>query len=131
MVNFKNLNENPMDRKTGDCVIRALTSATGMNYNDVYRELFDISLKTGYILNEKRVYEKFLTAHGFTKIKQPKHCDGTKYLIGEIDLLAPRKGICVISCAHHLTCYRNGFVVDTWDCRGKTIGNYYVKGGEW
>lgn len=126
MISFTNYNANPHKRKTTDCVVRALTTAAEMKYEDVYKELFDISLKTGYMINEKRVYEQILASHNFVKIKQPKRDDGTKYLIGEIDLLEKNKTI-VIRCANHLTCIKDNTVIDIWDCRRKAIGNYYVR----
>lgn len=127
MVDFKNKNVNPKNRKTGDCVVRALSIATGNDYVSVYQELFDISLKTGYILNEKRVEDKLLERYGFIKHKQPRKYDGTKYTIGEIDKLVDcDNNVVVIRCAHHLTVVQSGKIIDTWDCRNKCISNYYT-----
>ena len=125
MINFEKRNVNPKNRKTGDCVIRALTVATGKDYNEIYKELFDISLKTGYILNEKRVEDKLLEKYGFIKHKQPRKVDGSKFTIGEIDKLV-NNGVVVIRCAHHLTAVLDGCLIDTWDCRCKCISNYYT-----
>ena len=126
MIGFEKKNVNPKNRKTGDCVIRALTVATGKPYADVYKELFDISLATGYILNEKRVEDKLLEKYGFIKHKQPRKNDNTKYLIGELDALTSPRGVVVARCAHHLTVVVDGVLVDTWDCRYKCISNYYT-----
>ena len=123
---FKEHNANPKNKNTCDCVIRALTMATGDTYENVYKELFSISLKTGYMLNEKRVEDKYLEAHGFIKMKQPKKNDGTKYKINEIRLLTSASVI-VIRCANHLTCVKDGVLIDTWNCGNKTINNYYIK----
>ncbi|MCH5163566.1 MAG: hypothetical protein J1F36_00960 [Clostridiales bacterium] len=127
MIGYENKNINPKGKKTGDCVVRALSLAMGRDYVDVYRELFDISLLTGYIINDKRVEEKFLAKHGFVKHKQPKKPSGKKYLIGEIDKLC-RDKVIVISCAHHLTVVLDGTLIDSWDCRGKCISNYFTLG---
>lgn len=127
MVGYENKNINPKGKKTGDCVVRALALALGRDYVDVYKELFDISLATGYIINDKRVEEKFLASHGFVKHKQPKKPSGKKYLIGEIDKLC-RDKVIVISCAHHLTVVIGGTLMDSWDCRGKCISNYFTLG---
>ena len=126
MIGFEKRNVNPKNRKTPDCVVRALTVATGKAYADVYRELFDVSLATGYMLNEKRVEDKVLASNGFVKHKQPRKADGTKYTIGEVDELTGKRGIVVIRCAHHLTAVLDGVLIDTWDCRGKCISNYYT-----
>lgn len=125
---YKNYNANPKGRKTSDCVIRALTMASGKPYETILQELTAISLKTGYFLNDKHNYEKWLESNGFTKMKQPRDVYGYKYTISQIRLLCNASSI-VISCAHHLTCVKDGVLIDTWNCGNKTIGNYYVKRG--
>lgn len=126
MARYINYNANPKGRKTDDCVVRALTFALKLPYEEVLKELYETQLKTGYCLLGKRVYERVLANHGFVKMKQPRHLDGRKYLVGEIDLLTRKR--CVVSMANHLTAAEDGFYYDTWDCRRKCIGNYYVKG---
>lgn len=126
-IEFKEFNANPKNRKTCDCVVRALTIATGMTYKDVYTELFNISLESGYMLNEKRVEDEFMKRHGFIKLKQPRKFDNTKYTINEI-LCISHAPIIVIRCAHHLTVVKDGVLIDTWNCGYKTINNYYIKG---
>lgn len=125
MIKYESKNVNPKGKKTGDCVVRALSLALGRDYLDVYKELFEISVQTGYIVNDKHVEEKFMARHGFVKHKQPKKSTGKKYLVGEIDKLCKDKVI-VISCAHHLTVVLGGVLTDCWDCRGKCISNYYT-----
>lgn len=134
MVGFEKRNVNPKNRKTSDCVIRAITAASGKKYETVYKDLIDISFKTGYMIDEKRVYEKLLENYGFVKHKQPRKWDGTKFTIGEIDELIDGVmvdgydiGSVVISCANHLTAVIDGKVIDLWDCRRKCISNYYTK----
>ena len=134
MISYEYLNLNPKGKKTCDCVIRALSLATGKSYEQVYREIFEISLKTGYMLNEKRVEDKFLEQNGFIKIKQPKKFDGTKYTIGELDWALTNSGrgeslgeAVIVRCAHHLTCVKDGVLYETWDCRRKCISNYFIK----
>lgn len=133
MIGFERRNVNPKNRKTPDCVIRALTVAMGKPCETIYKELFDILFKTGYMLNEKRVEDKLLENYGFIKHKQPRKADNTKYTIGEIDELingitvdgTPIKAV-VIRCAHHLTVAISGKIIDTWDCRYKCISNFYT-----
>lgn len=142
MVDYCKINVNPKNRKTGDCVIRALTVAIHdenggdikKEYKQVLTELYMIALKTGYMVNSKQAYEKFLENHGFIKYKQPRKADNTKYKVGEINKAIKfncsptytENSVCVISCANHLTVYTN-VLIDIWDCRNKSIGNYWVK----
>lgn len=123
---YKKFNVNPKGRDTSDCVVRALTIATGKDYKTIYTELFNISLESGYFLNEKRVEDVLLEREGFKKQKQPRKNDGTKYKVREI-LLLTNASIIVIRVAHHLTVVKDGILLDTWNCSEKTINNYYIK----
>lgn len=127
MIKYENLNVNPKNKKTTDCVIRALTTATGKSYYDVYEELYRLSIKTGWFMNEARLENKFLEQNGFVKMKQPRKSNNTKYLIGELDKLVDKNDIVIASCNKHLTVVKNYTLYDLWDCRYKTINSYYVK----
>lgn len=127
MAKFKNMNVNPKNKKTGDCVIRALVGASGKDYYQVSDELYELSKKTGHTMFSKQTYEKWLETNGFVKHKQPRKPDGTKYTVREIKELVGQNTNAVISMANHLSCYVDGHIEDTWDCRYKTIGNYYTR----
>ena len=131
MVNFSLVNVNPKRKKTVDCVVRAISNASGVNYNQVAKELLELWLETGYEMTDKRVTDKWLTKNGFTKMAQPKRANGKKYLVGEIEDLVSSEYNVVISLANHYTCYigEDDEIQDLWDCRYKTIGNYWVKKG--
>lgn len=127
MLKYKEINLNPKGKKTADCVIRAIAGATGIDYYKVYEDLYKISVKTGYMLNEKRCEEKLLDQYGFIKVKQPRKENGSKYEIRELDKLVDcNKEKVVVSCANHLTCVKNNYIEDIWNCGSKTIGNYYI-----
>lgn len=128
MIELKLYNANPKKRKTSDCVIRALSVASGKDYEVVFKELVEIAIKTGYMVNEKHCYEKWLENNGFMKMAQPRHSDGTKYLVGDVDkLLHFNEYKCVVSMANHVSCVVDNKLIDIWDCRRKSISNYYVK----
>lgn len=126
---FMKKNVNPKGKNTGDCVIRAMTTALEMDYYDVYEEMYELSKKSGHMVNDKHCEDLYLKQKGFVKFAQPKHCDGTKYRINEIRNLTQARVI-VIRCTHHLTCVKDGVLIDTWNCGNKVINNYYIKGAE-
>ena len=127
MVKYLNKNVNPRNRKTTDCVIRALTVATGEDYYKVLKDLYELQVATGYDMAEKRSIDRYLEQNGWTKHKQPKKPNGKKYLVGEINQLINDGDPAVVSLAGHLTAVKDDHLVDVWDCRYKTIGNYYTK----
>lgn len=120
------LNLNPKERKTGDCVVRAIAYATQKSWDDVYKRLCDIGFKMKRMPNEKQVYEKYLEEVGWTKCKQPRRWDNTKYTIDEFCKEFP-KGVYVVSMANHLTAIADREIVDTWNCGRKSVGNYFKK----
>ena len=126
MIWFQLYNSNPKNKKTSDCVVRALAIATQKPYTQVLDELVEICKKTGYFINDKKCYEKYLKDNNFVKMRQPRKKDNTKYTIYEIDTIIG-DSVAVVSCANHLTIVSNKMLLDLWDCRFKTIGNYWVK----
>lgn len=128
MLNYKEENLNFKNKTTTDCVVRAIAKAEGKDYKEVAQDLFNIYMKTGYAMNDRKCYEKYLEQLGWKKMKQPRKWDNTKYLVGEADQINKNINIImIIRCAHHLTCKKFSCIVDIWDCRYKTIGNYWIK----
>lgn len=131
MVPFINFNVNPKGRKTGDCSTRALVGTLGIGYDKALMAQVKYTLDTYYDITSKQVIEKVLNEFGYIKMKQPRKPDGKKYTVGEMDLILTDKQMqegVLITVANHHTCIVNGAVQDIWDCRYKTVGNYYIKG---
>lgn len=130
MLTYLEKNVNPKNRKTGDCSTRALVSVLGISYDECLKLQTEESLKCYYDPTSKQVMERILAKFGYKKMKQPKHLDGTKYLVKELDQLENIKtrmnGI-LVTVAHHHTAVVGNDIIDIWNCGNKTIGNYYVK----
>ena len=121
-------NQNPKGRITGDCVYRAISYATGVDYNDIVLEIAYRQIETGYCKDDKRTFEAILEKHGFIKMPQLKHIDGTKFTVREF-VETHKTGLYVINMAQHLSVVEDGKNIDIWDCvkYGGCVGNYYVK----
>lgn len=131
MIDFQYVNVNPKGRKTGDCSTRALVGVLGITYEQALKMQCQEAIKSCYGITDKQVIERVLKKFGFVKMKQPRKEDGKKYTVGELDEILTKKQIeegALVTVARHHTCIKNGCVQDIWDCRGKTVGNYYVKG---
>lgn len=132
-------NANPKNKITADCVIRALCTAMNEPYETVYRELYELSLKCGYMLNEKHCYHTYLKSKGWIKHSQPRKADNTKYTGKEFcnelncDIMFVGKSVIANIGSHHIVCIKednlHGLhkVHDIWDCTDGCIGNYWVK----
>lgn len=123
-------NQNPHGRLTTDCVIRAISTATEIPYNQVVRELAELQCETGYDDGDVKLFDKYLASKGWVKYKQPRKDDGTKYTGREFCELRQRwngdNAIANIG-GGHIVAIVNGKVWDTWDCTHKCIGNYWLK----
>ena len=124
---FTYYNRNPKGKLRGsDCVARAISTATGMSWETVIRDITELGIKLGSVFNEKSTYAKWLELNGWVKMPQPRKINNTKYTLAEFLKLCP-KGIYIVNLANHLTVVEDGIVYDTWDCTRKTVGNYWTK----
>lgn len=130
MLLYREKNVNPKKRRTGDCSTRALVGTLGISYEEALKLQMKWSLKTYYDPTSKQVMEKVLQEFGYVKMKQPRKADGKKYTVAELDEIIPadirNKGVLVTVAGHH-TCIIGMCVQDIWDCRYKSVGNYYIK----
>lgn len=131
MLEYFENNVNPKGHKTGDCSTRALVGTLNISWEEALKLQMKWALKTCYDPTSKQVMEKVLEEFGYVKMKQPRKPNGKKYLVGEMDELLTYEqmldGVLVTIAGHH-TCIVDGCrIQDIWDCRYKSVGNYYVK----
>lgn len=58
-------NANPKNKYTGDCVIRAISVTLELPREQVYRDLVEIGIKYGYMMNDPKTYSKYLDSKGW------------------------------------------------------------------
>lgn len=130
MLKYVNYNVNPKGRKTGDCAVRALVGTLKVHYDEAIDLCAEYAKKLCYGITDKQIMEAVLKDYGYVKMKQPKKPNGKKYTVGEMDKILTKEqmkeGVFVTIAGHH-TCITDGYVQDIWDCRKKSVGNYYVK----
>lgn len=123
---FTFYNANPKGKYTCDCVARAVCVALNESYDKVLREMFEMSIKTGYEYTDVKCIDKYLQSKGWKKVKQPRKSNNKKYTGKEFYKVF--KGTCVANIGgSHTVCIKEGKVYDTWDSTDGCIGNYWVK----
>lgn len=126
---FRWENMNPKSKITADCVVRAISKAMDRPYEEVYKELFECSLRTGHMLHSPENYDKYLREQGWVKQKQPVHSNKTKMsgkeFVRKFGKQYPR--VIMHIGVHHLSCMVDGKVVDIWDCTDRKIGKWWIK----
>lgn len=129
-MEFKETNLNPTGKKVGDCVIRAIMKATNQTWSQVYSDLCEIGAKKFLMPNSPKVYNEYLERLSWKKQPMPKRPNGIRsykrYTVEEFANENPKKTF-VISIANHLTVMSDGILYDTWNCKDKSLGNYWKK----
>lgn len=125
-------NANPKNKRTDDCVVRAICTATDIPYEEVAKGLFDIWMKKGYHPCSTECYDAYLKSIGWVKMKQPRKSDNTKYCGWECGkVFKNKKPIVAHLGGHHVVAVKEygGLmkVWDTWDSTDGCFGNYWIK----
>lgn len=123
---FRYYNANPFDRRTGDCVMRALSLVLQKKWETVCEELFKLSMQTGYSMNSRESIELYLKEKGYEKQKQPRKANGKKYTGSEFARLHPNGRYLLSIGALHITALSDGKITDIWDCSDRCVGNYWI-----
>lgn len=141
---FHFYNANPKDKRTSDCVVRAIATATGKPWEEVLQGLTEFALKYKLMPNDDKCYGRYLESLGWRKEKQPRKDDNTKYtgsefceLLDSEDceyILNYKSSINTVIAkigGHHIVCIKlhdgEHKIYDTWDSTYGCIGNYWTK----
>lgn len=118
-------NKNPLNKSVDDCVVRAITTATGQSWNKVY---LDLALD-GYIEkdmpNGNMIWESYLFSHGFSRHVIPDTCP-LCYTVRQF-ASDHRHGIYIVGDGTHAVAVVDGFYIDTWDSGDRTVLFYFRK----
>lgn len=126
---FIQFNANPKDRNVGDCVIRALSKATGKSWEEVYDDLYVIGRKKKRMMNDPHTYKEFLKNNNFTIQPAERDFNGKVLLVEEFaDQISKfqKDRIFIIHTRKHLTVVINGDIYDTWNTSKQKTGKYYM-----
>lgn len=124
---FKYYNPNPMNKRVGDCVIRAVSKVLDWDWNDTYTAL----CLQGYVMSDlpssNQIWGAFLRKQGFKRQVIPNECPDC-YTIEDFCEDYPT-GIYVLGTGSHAVAVVDGCYYDAWDC-GREQPIYYYKKGE-
>jgi hypothetical protein len=115
---------NPYNRSTGDCVIRALSVALKLSWDDVFWNLTAKAYEMGDILSSNSVWGEYLKDVGFIRRVIPNSCPDC-YTVAEFALDNPY-GTYVLGTGTHAVAVVNGNIYDAWDS-SKEVPIYYYE----
>lgn len=117
-------NPNPRKKRVGDCVIRAISIATGRPWRDVYRDLFAVGFRESDVMTSNYVWGKYLYQLGFEPFILPDACPECVTVRAFADIYPD--GIYIVGTGNHAVAVVYGNYFDTWDSGGE-VPNYFFK----
>ena len=125
---FKKYNPNPHQRRVGDCVVRAISTAMNMEWEEAYVELADMGLEMGDMPSSNHVWGAYLCGNGFSAKLLPNFCPEC-YTVKEFAEDHPH-GTYVLGTGSHAVAVINGCYIDAWDS-GAEVPIYYFEKEEY
>lgn len=116
--------KSPKRWRIGDCAVRAICKASGMEWIEAYRFATESALK---------VFEPFNCSFGFAQVMKDLGYEKVSYPRGQKretvrEFCKNHPNItAVINLASHFVTVENGKYYDVWDCGGCTAYNYWIK----
>lgn len=129
MFEFYNPNPSYKKRKNGkwkkpDCVLRALSKALDLSWEETFKVTVEEALKQFTVQNDNDVYKAILLRNGYEYHAVPA---GRKPTVNEFAEEHPND-MCVLSVANHLVYADSGKFYDTGDWSGSCkVYSYYIK----
>jgi len=110
---YRYFNPNPCGRAVGDCAVRALSAALGLDWDKAKDLLDEFSKNMCDMDSSDQVWGAILRANGFYKRTLPDHCP-ICYTTEDFCHDNPY-GIFVLSFGGHVATVIDGVIYDSWD----------------
>lgn len=115
-------NNNPTGRNVGDCSVRAVSVAIGVDWEDAYKLIADAGYQMGDMPSSDSVWGAVLRQNGFYRKTIPNNCPDC-YTAEEFTRDNPY-GVYVLGFGGHVATVIDGNLYDSWDS-SKEIPQYY------
>lgn len=125
MSRWRDYNPNPTGRAVGDCSVRAVAAALGIDWEDAYA----LTTRAGFLMGDmpscNSVWGAVLRQHGFSRKTLPNTCPDC-YTLGRFAEEHP-DGVYVVGTGNHVATIRDGEIWDAWDSSGEAPVFYWQK----
>ena len=111
--------------RIGDCVIRAISHGLNQDYKTTFQDLLNISWEMLDLPNSWVCAEEYLKRNGWIKNKPMRNSRNRKLKVHQF----PTEGTFLIHTTTHLTCIKDGVLLDTWNCKKSSANSYYTRAG--
>lgn len=110
---YKYYNANAKKQVVNDCVVRAISVAEHLSWDEAYQKLSKLAQREGTLLDDMQFVEKYLDK------KYNRVCYNSKTL-GRF-MTEHSKGRYLVTMPGHITVIIDGVLYDTFDCRKRKI----------
>lgn len=115
-------NPNPVGRRVGDCAVRAIAKALGVDWETAYTMIATNGFSMGDMPSSNSVWGAVLRQHGFYRKSLPDSCPDC-YTAEDFCKDNP-KGIYVLGFGTHTATIVDGNLFDSWDS-SQELPQYY------
>jgi hypothetical protein len=119
---YMHYNPNPCGRMVGDCSVRAISAALGLDWEEAFDILSEFARNMCDMPSSDQVWGAVLRANGFYRQALPSHCPDC-YTVEDFCEDYPQ-GIFVLSFGGHVATVIDGDLWDSWDS-SQEIPVYY------
>ena len=121
-------NPNPCRQEEPDCVVRAISLATGQTWDKTHWDLCLLSHERCTMPSVNWLWELYLKEKGFEKFLLPASCPACT-TVEKFCLRFP-KGTYILATGSHAICARGGNFLDIWDSSGEIVTYYFKRKDE-
>ena len=121
---WRYFNNNPKKLNVGDCTVRALCAATGMDWYTAHKALCDLSADLADMPSADRVFRALLEQFGFSKQRLIDKCPSC-YTVADF-AREHQRGVYILGPHEHVVAVIDGDWWDSWDS-GNTVPTYYFR----
>ena len=115
-------NPSPVGRNVGDCSVRALTKALGVDWETAYAMMAKAGFLMADMPSSNAVWGAVLRQNGFSRYTVPNTCPDC-YTAEDFCFDHP-SGVYVLGFGNHVATVKDGTLYDSWDS-SKEIPQYY------
>lgn len=106
-------NPNPAGRLVGDCAVRAVSAALGIDWEEAYNLIADAGYNMGDMPSSNSVWGAVLRQNGFYRTAIPNTCPDC-YTAADFARDHPR-GVFVLGFGTHVATVIDGNIYDSWN----------------
>ncbi len=118
-------NENPLSNRVGDCAVRAVAKAMGVDWDTAYIGLCLQAYMMKALPNCNAVWGRYLINKGFCRRLVPDSCPDC-YTLADFCADHP-SGIYIVAFGSHVVAVQDGDWYDTWDSGGEIPIYYFTR----